>query len=170
MGALAKVQGLTVSQRELVTAIANGATIKAASKTAGYSNLGAAYSALAVPAVQTAIRQRVEELLLVDAAYARRVLRRLARSNKTEPKLRRQAAVDLLSRGGFVPPKARDGASNAAATLSEMTPAQLRALVDAGQRALSDRAAPIIDGQAVEIEDSAPVSDDISPELAELLG
>jgi hypothetical protein len=114
------------------------------------------------------LRQRVDELLLIDAAYARRILRRIAQGAKTDPKLKRQAAVDLMSRGGFVPPKAPEPANKLPGTLSELTPAQLRALVDAGQRALADRA-PVIEGEAIRAND-APLRANPPPGIADLLG
>jgi len=169
MTVLAKVEGLTGQQRRLATELALGKSINAASKLAGYANPEAGREALSLPAVQSALRQRVDELLLIDAAYARRILRRIAQGTKTDPKLKRQAAVDLMSRGGFVPPKAPEPANKLPGTLSELTPAQLRALVDAGQRALADRAAPIIEGEAIRAND-APLRATTPPDIADLLG
>lgn len=169
MTVLAKVEGLTEQQRRLAIELASGKSFRAASKLAGYADENAGRVAFALPAVMAATRQRIEELLLADAAYGRRVLRRIAQGAKTDPKLKRQAAVDLMSRGGFVPPKAKDAASNIAATLSEMSPTQLRAVVEAGQRALADRAAPVIDGEAERVG-NAPQRDPNRDKLVELLG
>jgi len=164
----AKQEGLTEQQRRLAVEIAAGRTMEAASQLAGYADPMMGYDALSLPAVEAFVHKRIQQHLTVDAAQARRHLRRVMRGTKQDAKLRAAAAKDLLSRGGFVPPKAREATSGVAGTLSELTPAQLRALVDAGQRALADRA-PVIEGETIRA-DNAPETANTQPNIAELLG
>ena len=153
-------------QVSLAHHIASGMSIAAASRLSGYADINGAAAALSLPAVQSAIRQRLDALLLQDAAFARKTLRRMVGSTKLDAKTRRQAAVDLLSRGGFVAPKAKESAAGNRSSLSELTPHELRAVLAEAQRALSDRA-PIIDGESQRIAPD-PAPDD--NKLAELLG
>ncbi len=123
-------------QQALVQNLASGMNIKAAMKSAGYSENVRASIAI-TPAMQAHLRQLMVDKLATMAPAALAVLSGLMDDEDASSKIRLDAAKTILDRAGFVPPKASDAPTVGEKSLHEMTRSELAARVDQLQSELS---------------------------------
>lgn len=114
---------------------------------AGYTVSQPNASALAhSPLVSAAIRAEMTRRLQdEDAPAARKLLRRFLEDEQCDKKLRVDCAKTLLSRGGYVEPKAIEAPAPGTKDPSEMTGAELDQMIDRMRTELRQRETKAID-------------------------
>lgn len=162
MSALQRFSGLTESQAEFVCRVADGTSISALQRDLGFSN---AYKWLRRPAVLAAIREETQRRLVADhGPAALGVLRKLLDDEQTPVRTRAEIGVRLASMAGYA---AREGGKDQySKPLSEMTPDEMRALIDANQAEI-DKLEAELASQAKQV--SAPDTGPDASKLPEML-
>lgn len=98
------------------------------------------------PAVSAAIKAEMTRRLQdEDAPAARKLLRRFLEDEQCDKKLRVDCAKTLLSRGGYVDPKAIEAPAPGTKDPSEMTGAELDQMIDRMRTELRQRESKAID-------------------------
>ena len=135
---------LTDAEEELIQQLIEGTPAEINVKLVN-SELG---RVLDKPHVLEALHRRVSSRLAVHGALAIENIAKIANDPKATPKTRLDAARDLASRAGYLPPKQ---ATPGVKSLSEMTSAELSERIATLQREAADRAKAItIDAQKAE--------------------
>ena len=148
----------------------NGGNGLAAAEAAGYSQPGrAAYDLLRKPHVEKAIRERQRRELnsLANLALGvwRTVLTRPPES-AADRKLQAEVAGRVLDRAGLAPYRAEEAASQPGKDLSDLSIEELTSIIDRELARKAGDHAKVIDGQVVEVQDSAHPK---APSIAKLL-
>ena len=127
--------------------VVDGVPIQRAYELAGYKpDASNAYKLTKHPAVSAAIRAEMTRRLQdEDAPAARKVLRMFLDDETCDKKLRVDCAKTLLSRGGYVEPKAIEAPAPGTKDPSEMTGAELDAMIDRMRNELRQRETKAID-------------------------
>lgn len=138
---------LTDRQSAFARHIVDGYHYLEAYKRAGYTGDQPAASRLTRhPAVSAAIRAEMTRRLQdEDAPAARKLLRRFLEDEQCDKKLRVDCAKTLLSRGGYVEPKAIEAPAPGTKDPSEMTGAELDQMIDRMRTELRQRETKAID-------------------------
>ncbi len=139
---------LTEMQAAFVSAYFDSSDATKAARSAGYEQSTAhvaAYRLLRTPHVLAAIQAETERRMRTEAApVAYRVLLDIVRNTAVRPEVRVSAAKTLLDRAGHIAPSPakadKDGVDKPD---NEKTADELRAEIQALERALSDRAKPV---------------------------
>lgn len=150
---------LSVPQIDFVGVLLETGSRATAAKRSGIS----ADSAMAVRAVEKAVRDGLAQRLLAIAPRALLVMESLATDPAIPPAVRRLAAADLLDRAGLVSQAALKLAQPIE-SLSEMPASALRGLVERLESELFARSKPV---RALEFE--APVGAAIEPKPLSVL-
>ena len=134
-------------QSSFVRYLVDGRHYLEAYKLAGYTGTQPAASQLAhSPLVSAAIRAEMTRRLQdEDAPAARKLLRRFLEDEEADKKLRVDCAKTLLSRGGYVEPKATEAPAPGTKDPSEMTGSELDAMIDRLRTELRQRESKAID-------------------------
>lgn len=127
--------------------VVDGIPIQKAYALAGYKPDHAnAYKLAKHPGVSAAIRAEMTRRLQdEDAPAARKLLRRFLEDEECDKKLRVDCAKTLLSRGGYVEPKAIEAPAPGTKDPSEMTGAELDQMIDRMRTELRQRESKAID-------------------------
>lgn len=147
---------LTDQQENFVRHVCDVGNLQVAARMAGYSEsmVDAAYRLIRHNGIAAAIRLEITRRLNGEALpVAYKVLLDIAKDTTAPAAVRRACARDLIDRAGVVPPKAADSAGNGAdKPMSDMTTAELRALVDRLESELGARAVDVSAPKAKTIE------------------
>ena len=159
--------GLTEKQASLISGICRGLDQMTAATVAGYavSSAQQVSQTLRLPHVRAALNDELARVLQQEAApLALSVLLKITKDETTGARVRVDAAKILLDRAGFAPRPG--GASEVDKTLSEMSPAELRAFIDKQEQeiakaeaAIADRLEPV----------NAPEQGISAPDMADML-
>lgn len=143
---------LTEKQQLFVGHLVDGVHYAKAYELAGYTPAQSnAYHLYRHPAVSAAIRaEMVRRLQDEDAPAARKLLRRFLEDEQCDKKLRVDCAKTLLSRGGYVEPKAADPVAPGTKEPSEMSGKELDDMIDRLRTELRQR-----EGKAIDITPQA---------------
>lgn len=127
--------------------LVEGTPVQRAYVMAGYKpDDSNAYKLLRHPAVSAAIKAEMTRRLQdEDAPAARKLLRRFVDDEQCDKKLRVDCAKTLLSRGGYVEPKAADPAPPGTKEPSEMSGKELDDMIDRLRTELRQRESKAID-------------------------
>ncbi len=138
---------LTDRQVAFARYLVDGRHYLEAYKLAGYTGPQPSASALTRhPGVSAAIRAEMTRRLQdEDAPAARKLLRRFLEDEEADKKLRVDCAKTLLSRGGYVEPKAIEAPAPGTKDPSEMTGAELDQMIDRMRTELRQRETKAID-------------------------
>ena len=106
------------------------------------------------PAVSAAIKAEMTRRLQdEDAPAARKLLRRFLEDEEADKKLRVDCAKTLLSRGGYVEPKAIEAPAPGTKDPSEMTGAELDQMIDRLRTELRQRESKAIDVTPTQLDE-----------------
>mgnify|MGYP000870139300 CR=1 FL=1 len=138
---------MTDRQAAFARYLVDGRHYLEAYKLAGYTGPQPVASRLTRhPAVSAAIRaEMVRRLQDEDAPAARKLLRRFLEDEQCDKKLRVDCAKTLLSRGGYVEPKAAEPAAPGTKEPSEMSGKELDDMIDRLRTELRQRESKAID-------------------------
>lgn len=127
--------------------VVDGVPIQKAYELAGYKpDPSNGYKLLRHPLVSAAIRAEMTRRLQdEDAPAARKLLRRFLEDEQCDKKLRVDCAKTLLSRGGYVEPKAIEAPAPGTKDPSEMSGSELDAMIDRMRTELRQRETKTID-------------------------
>lgn len=112
--------------------MAQGNDVATSARAAGYSDAASGYRLLKRPAVAAAMRWELERMLSVEAAPEAVALLRQVVTGKlgATPAVRVNAAKAVLGVAGFVAPKAPEAPVQEDRELTDLTPTELRALIN----------------------------------------
>ena len=146
------VASLSDMQRAFVANLMEGIPAPKAYVMAGYKPDGSnAYKLAHSPLVSAAIRAEMTRRLQdEDAPAARKLLRRFLEDEQCDKKLRVDCAKTLLSRGGYVDPKAIEAPAPGTKEPSEMSGKELDDMIDRLRTELRQR-----EGKAIDITPQA---------------
>lgn len=138
---------LNERQAAFVRYLVDGRHYLEAYKLAGYQGGQPQASHLQhMPVISAAIRAEMTRRLQdEDAPAARKLLRRFLEDEEADKKLRVDCAKTLLSRGGYVEPKAIEAPAPGTKDPSEMSGSELDAMIDRMRTELRQREAKAID-------------------------
>lgn len=138
---------LTDKQHVFVAHLVDGVHYAKAYELAGYSaDQANAYHLYRHPGVSAAIRAEMTRRLQdEDAPAARKLLRRFLEDEEADKKLRVDCAKTLLSRGGYVEPKAIEAPAPGTKDPSEMSGQELDQMIDRMRTELRQRETKAID-------------------------
>lgn len=138
---------LNERQTVFVKYLVDGCHYMDAYKRAGYQGAQpSAWTLAHSPLVSAAIRAEMTRRLQdEDAPAARKLLRRFLEDEECDKKLRVDCAKTLLSRGGYVEPKAIEAPAPGTKDPSEMTGAELDQMIDRMRTELRQRETKAID-------------------------
>ena len=138
---------ITEPMESFARQIVDGVPPQRAYEIAGYKPDGSnAYKLLRHPQVSALIRAEMTRRLQdEDAPAARKLLRRFLEDEEADKKLRVDCAKTLLSRGGYVEPKAIEAPAPGTKDPSEMTGAELDQMIDRMRTELRQRETKAID-------------------------
>lgn len=141
------VVALSDLQERFVANLIEGIPAPRAYELAGYKPDGSnAYKMAKHPLVSAAIRAELTRRLQdEDAPAARKLLRRFLEDEEADKKLRVDCAKTLLSRGGYVEPKAIEAPAPGTKDPSEMSGQELDAMIDRMRTELRQRETKAID-------------------------
>lgn len=146
---------LTEKQAAFVAAYVEYGDSGKAAEAAGYgSPVVAGYRLAKHPALLAAIRYETAKRLQGLAPVALRVLAELLTNDKIDPRVRRQCAVDILSRAGHVVPTAKERPRDDERPHAELTEAELTAMLQAHHKRQAEEA-QLVQAEA-ETERNAP--------------
>ena len=171
LGRLAGQSDFTDKQQNFLEIyLTNGCQGTAAAKQAGYANpTQASYNLLRKPHIERAIRERARRELggLTNLALGvwRAVLTQPPVS-AADRKLQAEVAGRVLDRAGLAPYRAEEAESQTGKDLSDLSIEELTAIIDRELARKAGDHAKVIDGQAVEVQDSAQPA---APSIAKLL-
>lgn len=148
---------LTTKQAAFVQAFVELGDAAKAAEAAGYgSSKIAGYRLAKHPALLAAIRYETAKRLQSLAPVALTVLEEIMLNEKADPRVRRQCAVDVLSRAGHMPPTARDKAGDKPdRPLAELSEAELVAMLQTLRKSQAEEA-QLVQAET-ESADNAPV-------------
>ncbi|MEQ9416649.1 MAG: hypothetical protein RJQ08_03800 [Salinisphaeraceae bacterium] len=134
---------LTDKQRTYAELVATGVERDRAADLAGYApGSGALVTIETNSKVQAAVAALTAARLQSAAPAALALIERFVRDEQLAPKIRLDAAKDLLNRGGYLPPRQVDAAIGGKSQ-NEMSSDELRAFVDQAEKTLAERARPV---------------------------
>lgn len=131
---------LTALQRSYAYLVSTGVDRDKSADLAGYAPGSNAIVSLETNfKVQSAIAALTSARLQSAAPAALALIERFVRDEALAPKIRLDAAKDLLNRGGYLPPRQAE-ASGTGKSQNEMSSEELRAFVQQAEQTLAERA------------------------------
>lgn len=147
---------LTEKQRTYVDLVATGVERHRAAALAGYAaGSNALVSFETNSKIQSAIAALTAARLQSAAPAALALIEKFVRDDAMAPKIRLDAAKDLLNRAGYLPPRQADATANGKSQ-NEMTSEELRAMIQQHEQVLAERAKPVGNGAVAPLPPSQP--------------